>query len=80
MDFYLPQEKVAIEFNGLYWHSVACGKGESYHLGKTEGCELLGVRLIQLYEDEWLYKRPICESIIRNALNKNDVKLYARQC
>lgn len=80
VDFYLPQEKIAIEFNRLYWHSESCGKGESYHLGKTEGCESLGIRLIQIYEDEWLYKRSICESIIRNALNKNEFKLYARQC
>ena len=33
LDIYLPEYKLAIEYNGLYWHSK---KSKNYHLNKTE--------------------------------------------
>lgn len=80
LDFYMPDKKVAIEFNGLYWHSSASGKDNSYHLEKTKECEKMGIRLIQIYEDEWRFKRPICESIIKSALNLSSRRIFARKC
>jgi hypothetical protein len=35
LDIYLPDEKLAIEFDGIYWHSL---KDENYHLNKTKLC------------------------------------------
>lgn len=82
LDVYLPDYNVAIEYHGLYWHSViAGGKSSKYHLDKTIECENQGIHLIQIFEDEWFNKQDIIKSKIRNILNKNnDVKIHARKC
>ena len=52
LDIYMPERNIAIEFDGLYWHSEACGKDSTYHLKKTEMCSKIGVQLIHIFEDE----------------------------
>ena len=53
LDIVIPELKLAIEFNGSYWHSIEVGVIPGYHLMKTERCEQLGYRLIHIWEDEW---------------------------
>ena len=77
LDIYMPDLKLAFEFNGLYWHSEV-NKENNYHLNKTEKCEEQGIQLIHIYEDDWLYKQDIVKSIILNKLGKSD-KIYARK-
>jgi hypothetical protein len=79
LDIYLPDIKIAFEFNGLYWHNEL-NKNKNYHLNKTELCEEKGIQLIHIYEDDWLYKQDIIKSIILNKLNKTENKIYARKC
>lgn len=79
IDLYLPDYKLAIEFNGLYWHSESQGKGVNYHLNKTLECEKQGIQLIHIFEDEWLNKQDIVKSVIKGKLGLNK-KLYARKC
>jgi hypothetical protein len=71
VDVWCPEQKVAIEYNGLYWHSEAGGKTAQYHLSKTNLAVEAGVRLFQFFEDEWRDKRPIVESLIFRALRLN---------
>ena len=78
LDIYLPELKLAFEFNGLYWHSELF-KENNYHLNKTEECEKLDIRLIHIYEDDWLYKQDIVKSRILNLLGKSN-KIMARKC
>src|SRR4030067_351061 len=79
LDLYLPDYNLAIEFDGLYWHSEIGGKKQSkYHLGKTEECLKKGIQLIHIFEDEWLDKQEIIKSIILSKLGQCD-KLYARE-
>lgn len=47
------EPEIAIEFNGVYWHSVDM-KPAGYHLDKTKACERLGIKLIHIWEDDWL--------------------------
>jgi hypothetical protein len=79
IDIINHEYRVGIEFNGLYWHSELF-KEKDYHLNKTEAMNELGYRLIHIFEDEWVEKRAICESIILNAFNKTENKIYARNC
>jgi len=79
VDIINHEMKIGIELNGLYWHSDL-HKDKNYHLKKTEVMNKLGYRLIHVFEDEWLEKRSICESIISNAFNKTEDKVYARNC
>ena len=80
IDIVIPEKKLAIEFDGLYWHSEAQIPERNYHLNKTKACETYGYQLIHIFEDEWIYKQDICKSRIKNLLGCNDVKIYARLC
>lgn len=71
IDIYIPSHKIGIEFNGLYWHSEANGKDENYHLNKLNECNKNGVELIQIFEDEWVNKRRICEALLKIAFCLN---------
>lgn len=77
LDIYIPDKRVAIEFNGVYWHSL---QDKTYHLDKTKACESKGVRLIHIFNNDWYTKRAICESIIKAALGKYNRRIYAREC
>ncbi len=79
LDIYIPELKLAFEFNGIYWHSDLY-KDKNYHLNKTELCEEKGIQLIHIYEDEWKFKQEIVKSRILNSLGKIDNKIYARKC
>jgi hypothetical protein len=79
LDIYLPDLKLAFEFNGLYYHDET-SKASNYHYNKTEICEAQGIHLVHIYEDDWIYKQEIVKSRILNLLGKNDIKLYARKC
>ena len=46
LDIAIPEKKIAIEYNGLYWHSEGQGKGYRYHLNKYLACKEKGYRLI----------------------------------
>ncbi len=67
LDIYIPEHKLAIEFNGNYWHSKYC---ENYHLNKTELCKKKDIQLFHIFENEWLNpsKNKIWKNIINNKL------------
>lgn len=82
IDVWVPERNLAIEYHGLYWHSG--GREETFdkgrHRRKYEMCRDRGIKLLQVFSDEWIFKRDICKSIIRNALGLNELKLNARDC
>lgn len=81
LDIFLPDYKIAIEYCGVFWHSDAHSRiNNNYHLNKLRQCDKLGIRLITLFEDEWLYKKDIVKSKIKNIIGISDNKIYARQC
>ena len=80
LDIYLPDKKLGIEFDGLFWHSEFAGKVKNYHLNKTKSCEALGIQLIHIFEDEWIFRKDIVKSRLKNLLGLYDNKCYARQC
>lgn len=79
IDIFLPDYKLGIEFNGLYWHNELF-KTNDYHLKKTIKCENEGICLIHIFEDEWLYKKDIVKSILLNKLKLIKTKIFARKC
>jgi len=78
LDIYLPEHNLAIEYNGLYWHSDAAGKRSDYHLAKTECCERKGIRLIHIFEDEWVEQKQKCKDTILHILGLSERGTYAR--
>lgn len=78
LDIYVPSKRVAIEYNGLYWHSSEY-RQQNYHLNKTNRCEDNDIQLIHLFEDEWLYKKEIVKSRLRNIIAPESItRIYGR--
>lgn len=81
LDIYCPDHSIAIEYNGMYWHSSE-KKEANYHYDKTKRCAEKGIRLIHIYEWEWLdpVKKEILKSALSIAFGKLSTLIYARQC
>ena len=47
LDIYIPSEKIAIEYDGVYWHSIA-KKDKDYK--KYAACKAHGIKLIRIVE------------------------------
>lgn len=75
LDIYLPEEKLAIEYNGCLWHSNKFGKEKNYHLEKTINCNKKGIELIHIFEDELNYNKDETLSKIKRKLitEKNEL-------
>jgi len=65
VDVFVPSLGVAIEFNGVYWHSDKAGKDRYYHWGKRKACEDNGVRLISVWEDDWTERKDVVKNMLR---------------
>jgi very-short-patch-repair endonuclease len=68
LDIYIPDYNLAIEFNGLYYHSRY---DKDYHLNKTKLCFNKGIKLLHIFENEWINKTNVWKSIINYYLNRN---------
>lgn len=80
LDAYIPEKKLAFEFDGLFWHSNEVLTNENYHLNKTILCENLGIQLVHIFENEWLQKKEIVKGIIKNLLGIYDYEIKADSC
>lgn len=81
LDIYVPDLKFAIEYNGNFWHSDDI-VDKNKHLKKAELCKKEGVKLLQIFEDEFFNKREIVFSKIKHILSvgKDLKKIAGRKC
>lgn len=81
LDFYIPEKNLAVEVDGTYWHSQKL-KDPKYHQNKSLECLNAGVRLIHIFEYEWIQDetREKIKQLLRNALSSNIKTVYARKC
>lgn len=80
IDIYIPELKIGIEFNGLYWHSEKAGWNKNDHYEKYVFLKNKGIELITIWEDYWKFKPLIIKSILSNKLNAVKVNVGAREC
>lgn len=82
LDIYIPEKNIAIEIDGLYWHSELRGKSKNYHLDKTNECLSKHIQLIHIFDVEWIQKTNIVMGRLKNILNINNsiTRIYARKC
>ena len=83
LDVYLPDHNLAIEYDGLMFHSEGNfihnkfnGPEKSYHLKKTELCLENNIQLFHIFEGEDL---DLWMSMINSKLGLNN-KIFARKC
>lgn len=82
LDLYDPQQKLALEFCGLYWHNENSPepRTRSYHHDKWKRCRDKGIRLLTIFDDEWRDRNAVCKSLILSKLNLFDRRLQGRKC
>ena len=81
LDIYLPDIQLAIEFNGVFFHSIQNNVSKTYHLDKSLACRQKGIRLIHIYEFENLEtQKTLLKSLIlgtdlypKQDFNKNNL-------
>ena len=78
LDCYIPELSLGIEFDGLYWHSEETHSIRKNIQNKHEKFNSIGIRIVSIFEDEWLYKQNIVKSRLKQILNKCDNNIYAR--
>lgn len=80
LDIYVPSKNIAIEFNGLFWHSENAGKDKHYHYDKWKACKDKGIQLIQIWEDEWNRNEEQIKRMIAHKLGlSSQRKVFARK-
>jgi hypothetical protein len=84
IDIFVPSKNIAIEFNGLYWHSeqilTQSGYSKTKDNEKRKACNNLNIRYIAVMEDEWDYKKDLVKSRLSNILNNSSRRIFARNC
>ena len=82
LDLLYTDKRLAIEFNGNYWHSEL-KKPNNYHQNKTLACKDKGIRLIHIFEYEWIDadKKSKIINLIKDILYSENIRSYqARKC
>lgn len=80
LDFYFPDYHIAIEINGIYFHSELFGKDKNYHKYKTELCEQKGIQLIHIWEDDLIKHKDLIFSMLKIKFGICNKKIGAREC
>lgn len=66
-DIFIPSKNIAIEFNGVYWHSELKKKNNA-HKKKMDHFLENGVRLVQIWEDDWDSNKACVKKFLTNML------------
>lgn len=84
LDIYIPDRNLAIEYNGVYWHSSGSVEEDQFfetrHYDKTISCFMLGINLFHISEFDWqnFQKKEIIKSMIRHKLGSSSI-VHARK-
>lgn len=79
LDIYIPSHNIAIECNGIYWHSTR-HQVMDYHMNKMLMCREKGIQLLNIWQDWDVNKLDIVNSLILSKLGIYETRLYARRC
>lgn len=79
IDIYVPEMRFGIEYHGLYYHSSRF-RPRTYHFDKMKEAQAQGIRLVQLFSDEWESRPEVVRQFLANALGYGILTAHARQC
>ena len=68
LDLYYPEKKIAVEFNGDYWHSEDF-KSKDYHYNKFKKCFESNIILVNIFESIWNSKKEDILSYLKDLFN-----------
>lgn len=71
LDIYVPHLNIAVEANGVFYHSERF-RTPDYHASKVAACAALGIQLIQVWQDDWAERRPVVERLLARKMGVSD--------
>jgi predicted nucleic acid-binding Zn-ribbon protein len=84
LDIFLPEHNLAIEYCGMYWHSHGDAdserKNKHNHFAKYQAAAAKGVRVITLFETEWVERQRQVKRLLRTSIGKLRGSVMARKC
>lgn len=82
LDITVHEKKLAIEYDGLYWHSELAKESldRNYHKEKTLKCLEAGWKLVHIFSDDWQQKKDVVKSMLLHKLGISQEKVHARKC
>lgn len=82
LDFYIPEHNLAIEINGIYWHSTAspANRDKNYHFDKWKKCRALGITLISYTDADVINNIEMIINKVSYLTNKSTRIVGARKC
>lgn len=71
LDIVLPEQRIAIEYNGVFWHSDGTKnpKAKGYHADKTRLAAEQGYQLLHIWEDDWRYRQNVVIKTLAHKLH-----------
>ena len=69
VDIYLPERKLAIEYNGVFWHSQKFIKDKMYHQKKLRLLNEAGVSMIAVWDDDWRSRPEVVKKMLDAKIN-----------
>lgn len=81
VDVFVPAVNLGIEYNGCYWHSDKVEKNKRKHEFKHAAATTHGVRLLTVWDYDWLHRPAITKRHIKHALGVDfGERVSARAC
>lgn len=81
LDGYSYTHNIAFEYCGLYWHcEMNKPDNRLYHYDKYKRCKDKGIRLITIFEDEWVHRKDQVKQFLRAAFGYFERRIFARKC
>jgi formylmethanofuran dehydrogenase subunit E len=79
VDIFIPSLNMAFEYNGSFWHNDI-NKPPQYHYNKITTCQENNVRLIIIWDYEWINNKNEIKSYIKAQLGFCENRIFARNC
>lgn len=79
IDIYIPEYSLAIEVNGIYWHSDD-KLHSNYHRQKFLDCKSKGISIMMVTDYEWKTNKNLVISMIKHRIKHTKNKIFARNC
>jgi len=88
LDFYIPELKLGIEFDGKYWHSfkvlskrknLTKEQARTYHEDKDSFFETLGIKVFHIKEEDWYLNKDFIKTNLSHFLGLGTAMNRARR-
>jgi G:T-mismatch repair DNA endonuclease (very short patch repair protein) len=80
IDLFIPDQQIGIECQGAFWHSDNKLPHARIHEHKANIAEQQGIRLIYIWDFDWIKRKSVVIALLSNALLRlTNSAVYARQ-